>query len=123
MLSLNLYYGLLCHFIGDYLLQNDWTAQNKTENTLPTLIYSTPFIFLVHNFYVWFFLVFLSHYLIDKYKLAVYWIKLVNWNWSSTNFGYATDKPVWMSIWLVIIIDNVFHVLFNTVAIIVSSWL
>ncbi|WP_055077308.1 DUF3307 domain-containing protein [Pseudanabaena sp. 'Roaring Creek'] len=119
------YYGLLFHFVGDYLLQNDWMAQNKTKENFPAivhaLIYGFPFLLLVYDPYVWTFVVVLSHYLIDRYRLAVYWIKLVNWNWSSTNFGYADDKPMWMSVWLMIIIDNVLHVLFNTLAIAITN--
>lgn len=121
----NLYFGLLFHFVGDYLLQNDWLANKKTQSHLPAFIhatiYSLPFILVVHNPYVWLCLVFMTHYFIDRFRLAVYWIKLVNWNWNSKNFGYADDKPLWMSVWLMIIIDNTFHVLFNTLAIVLGN--
>ena len=114
-----LYYGLLFHFVGDYILQNDWMAQNKTKSNLPAiihaLIYTTPFLLLTTNPFS-IAIIFVTHFFIDRFRLAVYWIKLMNWNWSSTNFGYTEDKPLWMSIWLMIIIDNVWHVLFNTLA-------
>lgn len=111
--------GFLFHLVGDYLLQNDWMAANKTKSFLAAFVhaavYSLPFLLICPS--PWWMLIFVSHGLIDRYRLAVYWIKLVNWNWSSENFGYAQEKPVWMSVWLMIIIDNTFHVLLNSLAI------
>lgn len=82
--------GILLHFVGDYLNQNNWMAQNKTKDWKPALVhalvYSLPFLFLIPNFYVWL-PIFVTHYFIDRYRLAQYWIKLVNWNWKSTNWG------------------------------------
>ena len=111
--------GFLFHVIGDYLMQNDWMAQNKTKAFLPAFIhatiYSLPFLFITDiEFWP---IVYVTHYLIDRYRLAVYWIKLANWNWSSTNFGSGSEKPIWMSVWLMISIDNTFHLIFNTIAI------
>lgn len=114
--------GFIFHLVGDYLLQNDWMATNKTKNSyvaaLHATIYSLPFLFLTPNLF-WLIIIG-THFLIDRYRLAVYWIKLVNWNWKSTNFGYAEDKPLWMSIWLMIIVDNSLHVCLNSLAIILS---
>jgi len=114
-----LFYGLLLHFVGDYLTQNDWLAQTKTTSNLPAFIhasiYSLPFLLLTTNLYA-IAIILITHFFIDRFRLAVYWIKLVNWNWSSTNFGYASDKPLWMSVWLMIIVDNIVHVGFNTLA-------
>lgn len=77
-----LFIGLLLHFVGDYLLQNDWMAQGKTKDWFPCfvhcLFYALPFsLILWQSPFLW--LVFGSHYLIDRYRLAVYWIKLVNY--------------------------------------------
>jgi hypothetical protein len=113
------FFSILLHFTGDYLLQNDWMATNKTKSSLAcfihALLYSLPFLLICFS-YFWL-IIFVTHYFIDRYRLAVYWIKLVNWNWDSENFGYDNNKPTFMSIWLMIIIDNVFHILFNTLAI------
>ncbi|RYC70680.1 DUF3307 domain-containing protein [Spirosoma sordidisoli] len=118
-LELALYIGLLLHFVGDYLLQNDFMAREKTRSllvaALHATIYALPFLLVCWS--GWWLIVWGSHVLIDRYRLAVYWIKLVNWNWSSTNMGYDADKPVWMSVWLMIIIDNAFHVLINSLCI------
>lgn len=111
--------GLLLHLVGDYLLQNDWLANEKTKNTwacfIHVFLYSFGFWFILDLQY-WL-IVSVSHFFIDRFRLAVYWIKLVNWNWHSKNFGYTDDKPLWMSVWLMIIIDNTFHVIFNSIAI------
>jgi len=79
------------------------------------LTYSLPFLLLTPS--VYWLILFVSHFLIDRYRLAIYWIKLVNWNWSSTNFGYDEQKPSFISVWLMIIIDNTFHILFNSFSI------
>ncbi len=114
--------GFVFHLIGDYLTQNDWMANHKTKNSwvalLHAVIYSLPFLYLVPNLY-WL-IILVSHFFIDRFRLAVYWIKLVNWNWKSTNFGYDESKPQWMSVWLMIIIDNVIHICFNSLAILIQ---
>lgn len=121
-LELALFAGIIFHLVGDYLFQNDWMALNKTKSDLAAFIhaalYSALFL-LISNPYLWLVIIG-THFLIDRYRLAVYWIKLVNWNWDSTNFGYGADKPAWMSVWLMIIIDNVIHLVINSVCIYLS---
>lgn len=113
--------GILLHFVGDYLNQNNWMAQNKTKDWKPALvhalIYSVPFLYLVPDFYIWL-PIFVTHYFIDRYRLAQYWIKLVNWNWKSTNWGFSEQTPPWLSNWLLFIVDNTFHIIINTLTII-----
>lgn len=120
--NMSLALGFVFHLIGDYLTQNDWMANQKTKNSwvalLHATIYSLPFLYLVPNLY-WLIII-VSHFFVDRFRLAVYWIKLVNWNWKSNNFGYDDNKPQWMSVWLMIIIDNVIHVCFNTFAILIQ---
>ena len=112
--------GLIAHLIGDYILQNDWIANEKTKRTIPALIhiclYGIPFYFLVGFSYSLLFIIG-THFFIDRFRLATYWIKLINWNFKSKNFGFADDKPMWMSVWLMIIYDNTFHIIFNSSAI------
>jgi len=118
--------GFVLHLVGDYLLQNDWMAQEKVKNWFPCFVhcflYAMPFgvVLLWGSPFIW--LVFGSHYLIDRYRLAQYWIRLVNWKWDGDNFGYSEEKPKWMSVWLMIIVDNTFHVLFNSISIYLA-WL
>jgi predicted Kef-type K+ transport protein len=115
-----LIYGIIAHLIGDYILQNDYIANKKTKETIPALIhvslYSIPFFFIVGFSYELLFIV-STHFFIDRFRLAIYWIKLINWNWNSKNFGFDNEKPLWMSVWLMIIYDNTFHIIFNSLAI------
>ena len=182
-LELSLIIGFLFHLIGDYIFQNDWIAQNKTKTFFPafihTTIYAIPFLILV-EFKFWF-IIYVTHFLIDRYRLAIYWIRLVNVHKlisfkittdisvygdddileienqnkvkiiktepkdfgtysehtvtpqiegkifgnaifpSDTNCGYWPDKPKWMAVWLMIIIDNSFHLIINSLCIILNS--
>lgn len=87
-LAIVLNLALLCHLLGDYVLQSDWMAQQKTKSSLPALVhaitYSLPFWGLV----VWagyeysagmlaLLVITSTHYLIDRYRLARYvcWVK------------------------------------------------
>ena len=113
---------LILHAVGDYLLQNDWMAQNKTKPGLKgriaceihCLLYALPF-FLIGSFWA-VLCINALHFAIDRHRLAVGWIKFVNWNWKSTNFGYEETKPIWMSTWLLIIVDNTWHIVCNYLA-------
>lgn len=114
---------LLLHAIGDYVTQNSWMANNKTKFTIVgwisclihALIYGLPFLLIcAPNQFA---LIFITHFFIDKFRLAVYWIKLVNWNWKSNNHGFSDNTPVWLSTWLLIIIDNTFYITINYLSI------
>jgi hypothetical protein len=108
---------LLAHLIGDYLLQNDWMAANKRKGTFACAVhcwlYTLPFIFICNTTLLQSFVIYGSHFLIDRFGLAQYWVQLINWNWNSKNFGFDNNKPQFLSIWLLIIVDNIFHVLCN----------
>lgn len=123
-LETSLIIGFILHFIGDYLFQNDWMAVEKTKNSGVALahasIYSMPFYFIVPS--LWWLLIFVTHFFIDRYRLAQYWIRFINWRWNGDNFGFADDKPKFMSIWLLIIVDNTFHVIFNSLSIYLSFY-
>jgi hypothetical protein len=118
-IELTLIIALIFHFTGDYLTQNHWLATNKTSSSFVALIhviiYSLPFLFITSLSAVA--IILITHFFIDRFRLAQYWIKLVNWNWKSTNFGYAEDIPKFLSIWLMIIVDNTFHIIINSLSI------
>jgi hypothetical protein len=79
-----------------------------------------------------------THFIIDRWRLARYvcWLKnfmapkyieivkegsesnwIRNLPWSDCSMtGYDKGKPPWMSVWLLIIADNAFHILFNGIA-------
>ncbi len=78
---------LLGHFIGDYLLQNNWMALKKMDNTglgwlaciVHCLIYTLAVCLLMWEWNIlWMTAVFLSHFFIDKFGLAEAYLKLIN---------------------------------------------
>lgn len=75
---------LLAHLWGDYILQSDWMAQNKTKGDLPALIhafvYSLLFIPLTwHHGPFCFLAIMWTHFFIDRYRLARYVVWAKNW--------------------------------------------
>lgn len=118
---------LLCHAIGDYILQSDWMATTKTKRSVAALAhvltYAIPFAALRPS---WAALAVIvgTHFVIDRWRLARYvvWLKnsafgFGNPPWREcTATGYPADRPPWMAVWLLIIADNVMHVLINGLA-------
>jgi hypothetical protein len=69
----------LGHLAGDYLLQNEWMAMNKSKNTLNgwiaamvhCILYTLAVCLFMWNFdLIWMAVVFLSHFPIDKFSLT-----------------------------------------------------
>lgn len=146
---------LLAHLFGDYILQSDWMAQNKTKADAPAmihaLIYSLCFVPLIwfHGrdfrgaFACWI-VIFISHFLIDRYRLACYVVWAKNhigpkgwcysewngqeqtstpkryWPWRHCDeFGCTPNRmtnPAFLSAWLLIIADNTLHLAINYAA-------
>jgi hypothetical protein len=73
---------LICHAIGDYVLQSDWMASNKTKSVVPALChvitYALPFLFLRPS---WLALAVIvsTHFVIDHWRLARYVVWAKNW--------------------------------------------
>ena len=126
-----LVFGLiLCHFVGDYLLQSHWMATQKTERWWPAIVhgvtYTLPFLFLTLSPLA-LFVIAGTHIVIDRYRLA----KHVNWlrnqlgpKWSRPSFSEAMENdgssnttPVWLATFLMFVTDNTIHILINTAAI------
>lgn len=110
---------LLAHLIGDYLLQNDSMAVNKTKSHLwafiHALTYSITFAFLAPSFLAWL-VIFGTHFIIDRYRIALYWIRFYNGVSDPGPFGYPRLKPEYMAFWLMVIIDNTMHLTINYLA-------
>lgn len=146
---------LLAHAVGDYVLQSDWMAVEKTKHRAVALVhalaYSLPFLLLHPSLNAWVLIV-LTHALIDHYRFARYvvyakewlfdprallWLYGEQWRlrvgarfglespWKDSPHpkpfvecptGYDPDKPAWLAVWLLIITDNVMHVLINAYA-------
>lgn len=128
-LAIALHLGVLAHLVGDYLIQNEWMAQEKTSRWLPAVAhavtYGLPFLVITTD-PVALAVIVGTHAVIDRYHLArhVVWVKNLlapaayrhPWSECSTT-GYHRDRPVWLAVWLMIIADNTIHIMINSVAI------
>lgn len=71
---------IVCHLVGDYIIQSDWMASTKTKRSLPALAhavtYTLPFLFVTMSWKALAFIC-LTHFLIDRFRLARYicWVK------------------------------------------------
>ena len=119
---------LILHCLGDYVLQSDWMANEKTRRSLPAachaVAYSLPFL-LICSVEAWA-VVLCTHFVIDRYRLARYvvWAKnlmapISSWHpWNECSAtGYHKDRPPWMAVWLLIFADNTLHLICNYLAI------
>jgi hypothetical protein len=120
----------LAHFVGDYILQSHWMATEKVKRSVAALChvitYALPFLFLRPSWPALAVIVG-THFVIDRWRLArvVVWLKNfmnphpLDWShtWqSSKTTGYSHDVPAWLSVWLLIIADNIMHVGINGLA-------
>jgi len=109
---------LILHLWGDYIIQNNWMATNKTKYTLEGWIaclvhcitYTLPFLLLTSSWKA-LLIIFITHFFIDKFRLAIYLTKLKNWSFTPT--GFPIETPAYITFWLVIIIDNILHITIN----------
>lgn len=123
-----MFWQLIAHLIGDYFLQSDWMASEKTKKSLAALAhvftYTIPFLFLTRSITA-LAVVMGTHFIIDRWRLARYvcwvknWAAPLGWNkpWSEcAGTGYTSDKPAFLAIWLLIIVDNTMHIICNALA-------
>lgn len=125
---------LLAHAIGDYILQSDWMANEKTKKSIAALAhvttYGLPFLFLRPSWKAYAVIVG-THFVIDRWRLARFLVALKNilgnarlgtmpipkaWATLNPATGYPAETPAWLSVWLLIIADNIMHVLINGLA-------
>lgn len=117
---------ILLHLIGDYITQTDWMATTKTKRSIAALshavVYSLPFLLLDPSLAA-FLAIAVSHYFIDRYRLARFVVfaknKVTAWDlkWADANVtGYHKDTPPWLAFWLLIIADNTLHLSINYAA-------
>lgn len=140
---------LVAHAVGDYVLQSDWMATAKTKQSIAAAVhavfYSLPFLFFSPSLTAYAVIIG-THFVIDRWRLARYvcWVKnwIAPWKWiddcvlegcpvghreppnppwsECTATGYPPDRPAWLAVWLLIIVDNLAHVILNAVAL---KWL
>ena len=120
---------LVAHAVGDYILQSDWMANEKTKKSFAAFchafVYTLTFLFLTHSWAA-LLVIFATHFVIDRWRLARYLVWLKNFiappgsnpPWSQcSGTGYDKERPPWLAVWLLIIADNTLHVLCNGAAI------
>ena len=75
---------LLAHAVGDFVLQSDWMANEKSTNTLAALAhvscYILPFLLLTTNL-ITLAVIGGTHFIIDRFRLARYlvWVRNLPW--------------------------------------------
>ena len=119
---------LLGHLIGDYLLQNNLLALNKHRYNLFGWIacfvhccfYTTAVIIMMADFrFLWIIIVFLSHFLIDKFGVAEKYLKLVRGRslvefiQTKNNYNFTPFVMVQagISAFVYVVCDNTMHLL------------
>jgi len=123
---------VLAHLVGDFFLQSDWMATNKKDKVLPCLVhvllYTVPFLFLTLS-PIALLVIAGTHFAIDHWKFPQRLIWAKNWlltpertdrrqSWTACSFtGYSPDRPVWLTVWLLIICDNTIHLVINALSI------
>ena len=129
---------LILHVFGDYFLQTDWQALNKKKPGFigfwaclkHCALYSTPFLFLGSWKAV--LVIFITHFIIDRTNIVAYLLAIKNnvrkqqtaktaplsfpYTYDISNFGLGLDRPFAISIWIYIIVDNLFHIVCNYLA-------
>lgn len=97
---------IITHLIGDYLIQNDWMAKGKKDSSVVCLAhvatYMLPFLFVEAA--LWQLLaIAIQHFLQDR-------TQIVNWFLNNTGSSEFAKPP--MAPWSIIVVDNVFHIVF-----------
>ena len=117
---------LIAHAVGDYILQSHCMATQKTKSLLMALIHATTYAFpftIITQSPIALAVIIFTHAIIDRYRLARYVSFIKNqigqiWDWKECdNNGYPKDTPIWLSTWLLIITDNLIHIIINALAI------
>lgn len=118
---------LVAHAVGDYILQSDWMATEKTKQNVAAaahaFTYTLPFLFITRSPAA-LATIMGTHFVIDRWRLARYVVWLKNrmgpnddpWE-ECVATGFHESRPVWLTVWLLIITDNVIHVMINGIAI------
>lgn len=89
---------IAAHLVGDYILQSDWMASEKTKKSTAALAhvvtYTLPFVALTRRWEPLLFIL-MTHFIIDRWRLARYVVWAKNWlapRWITPTGG--VDDPV-----------------------------
>lgn len=97
--------AIVGHLVGDYLIQNDWMANNKKTSSFVCAVHCLLWSLSVCVFAGWisgtaFALLFCTHFVQDRTTVIRQWMTLVGQD------GFATGP---CSPWSIIVVDNVWH--------------
>ncbi len=119
---------LIAHAVGDYVIQSDWMATEKTRRSVAAathaVTYLIPFLFLTRSVAA---LAVMggTHFVIDRWRLARYVVWISNFAappgtnppWPEcTATGFPPDRPPFLTVWILIIVDNLMHIGINAAA-------
>jgi hypothetical protein len=108
---------ILAHFIGDYLLQNDWMAKNKKSSRKAALVhvscYLIPFLFTPLSLWQ-LALIGVQHYWQDRSNF-------VSWYCNIMGKKEFLGPPFSPSSY--ILMDNLFHIIFIAFVVALPHWL
>lgn len=125
---------IVIHGISDYYIQNDWMAQNKKNPgwrgalacAIHCITYTLPFLVLTRSWRA-LLIICVTHYIIDRTYLVAWliWVKNLltpaanrcSWAEAKKTMGFHPSRPPFISIWIGIIVDNLFHLVLNALAI------
>jgi len=119
---------LLGHLVGDYLLQNNWMAIGKTKHngigwlacTVHCFLYSLAVCLLMWQWTMaWFAVVFLSHFVLDKFGLPEKYLKLINGrslerfmnNQENKQYTPYIGLRAGFTVFVYVVVDNSMHLL------------
>ena len=118
---------LVAHFVGDFILQSDWMAQEKSRNSFACLVhvifYTLPFLLITQE-PVALLIISGTHFMIDRWRLPRFliWAKDLPFPGRRSfsdcqRTGFPPEMPDHLARLLYIIIDGICHVLINGAAI------
>lgn len=119
-----MYEQFLCHMVGDYVLQSHTMAIRKTSSTwwavYHGVCYTLPFLWIATLPAL--LVICVTHVLIDRFSVAK---TITSWkNYLLGTFDkqslaevYPENTPPFLSVWLVILLDNTLHLIINYLSI------
>ena len=93
-----------------YQIESHYMAKDIQIEFIHCLLYALPFLLITGLTQV--FLIFITHYIIDRYNLVTWFLSKRN-GVDMSNFGFSKDRPTFIAVWLNIITDNAFHIMGN----------
>ncbi len=112
---------IILHLVGDYILQNQWMATDKTKSHfvafLHVVLYTSIFAFATVSPSA-LFVIGATHFVIDRWRLARYVIWLRDGCPCKVPSIKEPDTyPEPIPMWLIIVVDNTMHLIINGLAI------